>query len=311
MKKLTLLFFAVLLCVNFSYGKTVKFVKELKISEKTSFGKKISKILFGKSQIEVHPYSICVLNENRIVVTDCKKPAILLLNGEGKILKTITQIGKVEFGCPVSICKDNLGNIYVSDSVRQGIVKISKNFKEIQLFKAFHDSRPTGITILNNNLYCIDTKHHFVNCFNLKGDKLFSFGKRGTANGEFNFPTHITNDGNNLYIVDALNFRVQILTEKGEFISTFGNHGDGGGDFSKPKGLAIDKKNRVFISDVMFDNIQIFSKIGEFLYFFGEPGKETGQFWMPSDIDVFNSKIFVADTYNKRIQIFNILEESK
>ena len=53
--------------------------------------------------------------------------------------------------------------------------------------------------------------------FDLSGRKLFSFGKQGSENGEFNYPTHIAIDSaDNLYIMDTLNFRVADIRQSPE-----------------------------------------------------------------------------------------------
>jgi DNA-binding beta-propeller fold protein YncE len=199
----------------------------------------------------------------------------------------------------------------MSDSYREGIVKISADFKRISLFASVKGSRTTGLAAGNERIYCVDTLNHRVLCFNLSGDLLFTFGQRGVKSGQFNYPTHIAYKNHELYVVDAMNFRVQVFTESGVFLRKFGRHGDGGGNFSKPKGIAVDNKMRIFVTDVMFDNVQIFNTEGDFLYVFGVPGNEEGQFWMPFDVDIYNGKIYVADTYNKRIQIFKIEEGVK
>jgi len=311
MLKIVKIFLILCFATFMIFGKTVKFEKELKISEKSSFGSKLSGFIFGKKRMSVFPNAICVLDDDRIAVADSKCATVFLLNGKGEILKKITKIGKMSFGCPVSLCKDNSGNIYMSDSYREGIVKISPDFKSISLFASIKGARTTGLAMGKDRLYCIDTLNHKILCFDMKGQQLFSFGKRGVEQGQFNYPTHIAYKNGELFIVDAMNFRVQIFSELGVFIKQFGKHGDGGGNFSKPKGIAVDDAKRVFVTDVMFDNVQIFSSKGDFLCVFGVPGSNTGQFWMPFDIDIFKDKIYVADTYNKRIQVFKIEEGVK
>jgi hypothetical protein len=42
---------------------------------------------------------------------------------------------------------------------------------------------------------------------------------------------------------------------------------------------------------------------------FGEEGKEAGQFWLPGGIFIDrHNRIYVADTFNKRIQIFELMK---
>jgi len=59
------------------------------------------------------------------------------------------------------------------------------------------------------------------------------------------------------------------------------------------------------VVDALFGNVQIFDDAGRLLLDWGESGSGPGKFWLPNAI-VINSRneIFVADTYNHRIQMF-------
>jgi len=49
---------------------------------------------------------------------------------------------------------------------------------------------------------------------------------------------------------------------------------------------------------------------GRILMAFGEEGSDPGQFWLPAGICIDgHGRIYVADSYNKRIQIFELLKE--
>jgi DNA-binding beta-propeller fold protein YncE len=55
--------------------------------------------------------------------------------------------------------------------------------------------------------------------------------------------------------------------------------------------------------------IQIFDAEGKFLYSFGGQGQDQGEFWMPAGIYVDeNDFIYVADSYNARIQVFHLVK---
>ena len=57
--------------------------------------------------------------------------------------------------------------------------------------------------------------------------------------------------------------------------------------------------------DGLFDNIQIFDRSGRLLLNWGEAGTEAGEFWLPNGIVISpENRIYVADTYNRRIQVF-------
>ena len=53
-------------------------------------------------------------------------------------------------------------------------------------------------------------------------------------------------------------------------------------------------------------NVQVFDKDGKFISKFGSKGKQDGQFSRPEDLAIDpQGKVFVADTGNSRIQVFD------
>jgi len=209
------------------------------------------------------------------------------------------------------VCTDDRGRLYIADSTQGGIIRFSSSLQFIDVFIASMKWRITGIIFRRGVFFCVDTQGHQVLCFDRSGRPSFSFGKRGTGPGEFNFPTHITADDEYIYVTDAMNFRVQVFDHQGQFVRAVGCHGRGGGQFSKPKGIVVNRKQLIFVADAMFDNIQVFNLKGDFLTFFGGPGQQDGQFRMPSGLWMDkDDTIWVADTFNQRIQAFKMVEET-
>ena len=68
--------------------------------------------------------------------------------------------------------------------------------------------------------------------------------------------------------------------------------------------------------DILPFDLQIGSKLsvhctsmGKILMAFGQEGSAPGEFWMPRGVFIDqNDRIFIADSYNKRIQVFKLLE---
>jgi sugar lactone lactonase YvrE len=84
--------------------------------------------------------------------------------------------------------------------------------------------------------------------------------------------------------------------------------GDHAGDFARPKGIATDSQGHIYVVDALFHAIQIFNTGGELLLTIGGLGQEQGQFWIPNGVFITKSDlILVADTYNKRIQVFRYI----
>lgn len=294
------------------HSQSVEHVRNVQIKYKSDLKKSVKSLIFGKRKSkEVKPYALCRLSPDRLCVSDAMNGAVYIIDGEGFIKKKISKVKGMQLGSPVGICLDDRNNLYVSDSAKGGVIRFNPQYKFERIFASPQDSRITGITFSKGILYGVDTLNHRVLCFNREGKQTFSFGERGTGNGQFNFPTHINTDGEFIYITDAMNFRVQIFDHKGAFVRVVGSWGRGGGNFFKPKGIAVDTKRRIFVTDAMFDNVQIFNREGEFLYFFGKPGRQDGEFWMPMGIMVNgDNTIWVADTYNNRLQVFKLLEDA-
>ena len=65
----------------------------------------------------------------------------------------------------------------------------------------------------------------------------------------------------------------------------------------------------VYVVDALFDAVQIFDQSGQLLLNFGERGTGPGQFWLPSGLTIDDRDfIYVADSYNKRVQVFRLLQ---
>jgi len=52
--------------------------------------------------------------------------------------------------------------------------------------------------------------------------------------------------------------------------------------------------------------VQVFNHEGQLLYYFGERGSGAGQFQLPAGMFIdHDDRIFVVDSFNRRIQIFH------
>jgi DNA-binding beta-propeller fold protein YncE len=72
----------------------------------------------------------------------------------------------------------------------------------------------------------------------------------------------------------------------------------------------VDGSGRVYVADALYDNLQIFDGEGRFLLDVGTAGSEPGEFWMPAGVAIGrNGEIYVADSYNCRVQLFRRVGE--
>jgi DNA-binding beta-propeller fold protein YncE len=145
----------------------------------------------------------------------------------------------------------------------------------------------------------------------------------GTQGGQFNSPRGIAiaEDGTT-YVVDSGNQRIQVFDADGEFLQAFGEPGDGpsqlgifGAGQSGAGGIAI-AEGRLYVADTWNHRIQVFDMDGEYItswgsFFDAQDDPELtainpGQFYGPRGVTVLNERVYVTDTGNERIQVFDL-----
>lgn len=255
----------------------------------------------------VQPVGIAVSPDGRIVVADPGANCIHIINIEKKEYDFITETKFGKFISPVGVAFASDGTLYVSDAQRGDIIVFDNDFDPDYQIKG-ELKRPTGLSIIGDKLYVVDTGEHKIVVFDRKGRYLSSFGQRGNGSGEFNFPIQLA-ARDSLLVLDGLNYRVQKFDLNGKFGSTFGRQGNIAGRFAAPKGVALDSDGDIYVTDALMDNFQIFDPNGRLLLIVGGKGYLDGQFMSPGGIAIDrNDKVYIVETLNKRIQIFQYLK---
>jgi DNA-binding beta-propeller fold protein YncE len=291
------------------YSKTFSSSSDIK-GKKGLFASFIELIVGKHEEKIVKPYGVTVDSSKRVIIADTTLKRLHIFDEENNKYSWIGKAKKTKFVSPIGVATDVEDNIYVSDSELRKIFILNKDGKFISIISGDFQ-RPTGIAINKKDeiIYVVDTWDHNVKAYSLQGKHLFTIGRRGMADGKFNYPTnvYVGNDGT-IYITDSMNFRVQLFEQDGTFISLFGHQGDGSGDFARPKGIGVDGDGNIYVVDALFDVVQIFDRRGKYLFGFGGTGQGRGRFWLPGGlfIDEENS-IYVADSYNRRVQVFKYL----
>jgi len=255
-----------------------------------------------------HPYGMAMGPLGRLYVTDAAGHAVHVydvraggyskLNVDGESLIGVATLG---------------GRLFVTDSVGGSVICLNAaGRKQWAVGAEAGLQRPTGIVAADDRLHVVDTLAHRIVTLSPEGRVIGSFGSRGNEPGQFNYPTNIARDrSGRLYVTDSMNFRVQILTSEGRYISDFGRVGDGSGDLNRPKGVAVDSEGHVYVVEGLHDVVQIFDSEGHFLLSFGEPGHGDGEFWLATGIAIVGDRIYVADSSNGRVEVFDYLREER
>ena len=290
----------------------VEFVKAFSRPADLGIGKgffeRIKDLLFGETEARIVRPMAVVASGGIIYVADPGARGVHRFDTAGGDYALITAADDAPLPSPVGLARGAAGEIYIADSRLAQVFVIRPGAKAaVPLRLDVKLTQPTGIAFDagSGRLYVVDTAEHRIHIFERDGSLAGSIGRRGTGDGEFNYPTYIWRTAEGLlYVTDSLNFRVQVFDARGRFAGKFGHQGDGTGDASRQKGLATDRYGHVYVVDALFHAFQIFDATGRLLLPVGERGHERGEFWLPTGIFIDDDDtIYIADSYNQRIQV--------
>lgn len=297
----------------------IRYIGQLRALELPDEDTNLKDLLLGKEDTQkiktlAKPYAVHSDSKGRVYVADTGLSAVVVFDLDQKGKTTLWGAGgNGALNKPTGLTTDEQGNLYVSDSLNKRVVEFDHDGNFIRALGGKDVLElPAGLVFseLTQQLYVVDTKKHKVFVFGKDGNLDFTIGANGTNPGYFNFPTNIAIDSNGrIYVADSMNFRIQVFEKDGTYVQHIGQAGQRIGDFFRLKGVGVDTEGNIYAVDAAFSNFQIFNQQGQLLLYVGSGGSgQPGKFALPAGIHVDkNNRIFVADQYNQRIQMFKFL----
>ncbi len=187
---------------------------------------------------------------------------------------------------PTNIFIEPDGTKYIVDFKRRQVVVFGPDNSYRTALGGEKDFKPGDVVVSGGRVYVSDIKKHQIRVYDKRSGKLlFTFGKKGGAEGEFHFPVSLGADGQgDIYVSDMINFRLQKFDRDGKFLMTIGRLGDRPGGFSRPKGVAVDREGLIYVVDAGFNNVQIFNQKKDLMLFFGGLGNLPGRMYLPAKV---------------------------
>jgi len=240
-------------------------------------------------------------DSDEIFFTDSRNARVLNITSMAETLME-SFVGP-QLGTPIAISKSgvNWDKFTISDWSENKIIQTTDN----------------GTILKTFDVQGLFEKPEYLSVDKATGDIYVTDSINGTISilddfGIFNSPKGIEVDKNSdtVYVVDEQDGEVKIFDSSGIFEKKFGTVGLNNGQFDQPNDVAVNSSN-IFVADTNNNRIQIFDKDNNFVLKLGAfggngtAGDGDGEFDKPAGISVNNTHIFVADTNNNRIQIFN------
>jgi tripartite motif-containing protein 2/3/tripartite motif-containing protein 71 len=170
-----------------------------------------------------------------------------------------------------------------------------------------HIPSPWGIA-LNRRGEMVVSCEIGASIYSLSGDKLRSFGTRGSGPRQFSSCRGVAvDDLDNILVADRDNHRIQKFTGDGRFLACVGTKGVRPLQFRQPRDIAFNTHNKkVYVVDnsnhriqVLNSDLTISSVIG------GGESSKNGLFSYPNGVACdCTGNVYVADSANHRIQVF-------
>ncbi len=253
----------------------------------------------------VRPFAVAVAPDGALLVADPDAPGVFRLGSRGAAPEPVLCKGQ-EWAGPMALAIGGDGELYVADAAAALVVRIRPDGLCATLGSGALQ-RPTGVALLDGRLFVADPPSHEIVELGRDGVAVRRFGGLGESAGQLHFPTAIHAASGALLVVDALNFRIARFTPEGEWLGSFGAPGDEGGALARPKGVATDRRGRVYVSDAERDLVLVYAADGTFEYAIGGSGTDPGWFSMPAGLAVVGDALLVADSQNRRIAVFDLL----
>tara|TARA_R110002096_G_scaffold80169_2_gene188029 strand:+ start:1052 stop:1891 length:840 start_codon:yes stop_codon:yes gene_type:complete len=149
---------------------------------------------------------------------------------------------------------------------------------------------PIGIVAQGNFLWLSDVANNRIVKIDLDGTMIESFDG-------FQRPMHIAIQEDKIYVPEYTSDTVKII-ENGT-VSTFALKEN----TDAIAGIAIDG-NTFAVTD--FYNHRIIFQQDDKVTIIGKEGHNDGELYYPTDVDINNDLIYVADAYNNRVQVFDL-----
>ena len=167
-------------------------------------------------------------------------------------------------------------------------------------------NRPWGVAVDDRGQIVVAERDgNCVSIFSASGEKIRTFGVRGSAPGQFSEPYGVAIDcDGNLLVSDSR--CIQKFSPQGDFLMSVGTQGSKPLQFNDPLDISINPKNKkMYVCENLEHRVQILNSDFTFSSSFGSYGSGDGQFCLPWGVTTHSSGcVYVVDSSNNCVKVF-------
>lgn len=289
-------------------------------------------VYYGDLEIKEKGLMTSIVGDNDTV--NFRRPISVAGNGEGVFVVADQELGQVflfdlnkheafplggdrdaaGISQPSGVSVDGDGVFYVADAQSRKVYVVTADNRIVRVLDLSKQAKSIGLLSVDRarkRLLIPDSNGKQVLVYALTGELL------ATIDGKdhFSTPNAVASESDGtIVIADTFNASVVRFSPEGKYLSTIGKRGDSPGDLSLAAGVAVDSENHIYVADARLNRITVFGNDGAVLMVLGggysvQSGKiGRGGFLLPQGISIDkNDRIYVGDSMNKRIQVFQYL----
>jgi len=259
-----------------------------------------------------HPQAVSLDAKGNVYVADTGNHRVQKFDSQGRFLTMVGGFGwaNEQFQRPMDVCADNGLDVFVADCENRRIARCDKELHWITSF-SFPDAEeerlrlgfPLSVAIsIHSDLYIVDGENKRILKLNSQRTPELSFGNYDWGEGVLAEPVslYVSRD-DRIYVSDRQAGRISVYDYFGTFL-----YNRGEGLLKHPAGLCLDVGGVLWVVDSSLQQLFALDPNGRVLLQWGGPGNKLGAFQNPLDVAVRQNRLYVVDSDNHRIQIFEI-----
>ncbi|MBN1479858.1 hypothetical protein EH223_18285 [candidate division KSB1 bacterium] len=247
-----------------------------------------------------------------IYVTDSGNNRLQKFSPHGELISFIGGFGweKEQFQSPIDIFVYNSLDIYIADYDNNRIERYDKDLNWLASYYSnenwnpkYQFQFPQSVCIsLHGEFFIVDSENDRIIKLNASFEPELSFADYDWGQGVLEEASHIyVSKNDNVYVTDSYAHKILVYDYYGNYLF------DIGADvLVSPRGLCVDERENVFVADAKKNKILCFDNKGRQILDIGSLSTKLAGFYEPNDVTVNRNKLYVADTQNHRIQIFEL-----
>lgn len=259
------------------------------------------------------PIALAIDLNGNIFVVDSENNRIIKVDKNGSFLDTVGGFGwqPEQFDLPSDISVSSILDVFVADYNNQRVERYDKDLNYISsLTRKENDvyeldlGFPSSVALSKHGeLFIADTENDRILKLDSFGEPLLVFGDYSWGEGKLNKPRKLEITDNDLiYVSDYIANDIVVFDYYGNFVHRFGES-----YLNKPDGLAWWQKSLI-IADSGNHQIVMVGEQKTVEFTWGTKGDKYGAFDRPVDVGVFEDKIYVLDSNNNRVQVFELVK---